>query len=547
MAMNAADLFVQCMEVEGVKYVFGIPGEETLEINEALDQSKKIQFIAFRHEQGAAFAADVYGRLTGKPGVCLATLGPGATNLITGVADANMDRAPLVAITGQKALRASHKEFHQYIDVPQVFRAVTKWTQRILAPDTVPEVVRKAFRIAILEKPGACHIELSEDVASSPVKGKPLRPAPKLMFRASDKERRGALSLLESAKHPLILAGNGVIRTNAAKELVAFAEKTNIPVANTFMAKGAFPSDHRLHVSTLGLQSKDYMTCGFDHADLVITIGYDLVEYSPALWNPGKDKKILCIDSVPSDVDAHYNFELELVGNIPFVLKKLTEETTYQNGDAYALGLKKLMAEEKKQVGSDDDALVKPQRIIADMRSALGRSDILVSDVGAHKLWIGRLYSAYEPNTCIISNGFASMGIALPGAIGAKLAYPEKKVVAAMGDGCFLMNSQELETAVRLGLDFVVVIWSDREYGAISWHQRKRGFHPTGISFTNPDFVKYAESFGCKGVRISTASEFLPALQKALDEKGITVIDVPVDYSENMKLTEKLGQNICPV
>ncbi|MBI4360294.1 acetolactate synthase large subunit [Candidatus Micrarchaeota archaeon] len=545
--MNAADLFVQCLEVEGVQYVFGIPGEETLEINEALDQSKQIQFIAFRHEQGAAFAADVYGRLTGRPGVCLATLGPGATNLITGVADANLDRAPLVAITGQKALRSAHKEFHQYIDVPQVFKAVTKWTQRILTPDTVPEVVRKAFRIAILEKPGATHVELSEDVASAPVIGKPLRPAPKLMFRASDKERREALAILDNAARPLILAGNGVIRSRATPELVAFAEKTNIPVANTFMAKGAFPSDHPLHVSTLGLQSKDYLTCGFDRADLVIAIGYDLVEYAPAFWNPNKDKKILCIDLVPSEVDAHYNFDLELVGNISYVLKKLTEETTYRNGDDYSLGLKRLMAEEKKQVGSDSDFPVKPQRIIADLRAALGRSDILISDVGAHKLWIGRLYSAYEPNTCIISNGFASMGIALPGAIGAKLAFPEKKVVAAMGDGCFLMNSQELETAVRLGLDFVVVIWSDREFGAISWHQKKRGFKPAGISFTNPDFVKYAESFGCRGVRVSRASEFLPALQKALDFKGITVIDVPVDYSENMTLTQKLGQNICPV
>ncbi|MDP2717218.1 MAG: acetolactate synthase large subunit [Candidatus Micrarchaeota archaeon] len=545
--MNAADLFVKCLETEGVRYVFGIPGEETLELNEALERSSKISFIPFRHEQGAAFAADVYGRLTGKPGVCLATLGPGATNLITGVADANMDRAPLVAITGQKSLSASHKEFHQYIDVPQVFRAVTKWTQRILAPDTVPEVVRKAFRVAVLEKPGATHIELSEDVASAPTKGVPLRPAPKLSFRASDKERREALAILDAAKRPLILAGNGVIRSGASKELVAFAEKTNIPVANTFMAKGAFPSDHPLHVSTLGLQSKDYLTCGFDHADLVITIGYDLVEYAPSLWNPLKDKKILCIDSVPSDVDAHYNFDLELVGNIPYVLSKLTQETSYQNGDDYALGLKKLMAEEKRAVGSDADFPLKPQRIIADMRSALGRSDILISDVGAHKLWIGRLYSAYEPNTCIISNGFASMGIALPGAIGAKLAFPEKKVVAAMGDGCFLMNSQELETAVRLGLSFVVVIWSDSEYGAISWHQQKRGFAPSGISFTNPDFVKYAESFGCKGVRIQRAAEFLPALRTALADEGVTVIEVPVDYAENMKLTEKLGQNVCPV
>ncbi|HLD75590.1 MAG TPA: thiamine pyrophosphate-dependent enzyme, partial [Candidatus Norongarragalinales archaeon] len=298
---------------------------------------------------------------------------------------------------------------------------------------------------------------------------------------------------------------------------------------------------------TLGLQARDYAACGFDHADVVITIGYDLVEYSPSYWNPLKDKRILSIDSVPSDVDEHYNFELELVGNIPFVLKKLTEETLFCNKDTYALGLKKLIAQEKEQIGQDSDSRLKPQRVVADLRAALGRHDLLISDVGAHKLWIARLYPAYEPNTVIISNGFASMGIAVPGAIGAKLAYPERNVVAATGDGGFLMNSQELETAVRLGLNFVVVIFNDEKYGVIEWHQKKRGLPPAGVQFSNPDFVKYAESFGCKGVHVDRAVDFLPALSKALKSRGVTVIDVPVDYSENMKLTEKLGKNICPV
>ena len=545
--MNSADLFVQCLETEGVEYVFGIPGEETLELMEALRKSSKIQFIVTRHEQGAAFMADVYGRLTGKAGVCLSTLGPGATNLITGVADANMDRAPLVAITGQASLKAAHKESHQYIDLVNLFKPVTKWNTRILTPETVPEVVHKAFRIAQMEKPGATHIELSEDVAASQAAGTPLRPSPPILSRASDRERREALKILDQAKRPIILAGNGVIRENASKELLAFAEKTNIPVANTFMSKGAFPSDHPLHMSTLGLQAKDYAACGFDHADFVVTVGYDLVEYSPAHWNPHKDKRILAIESVPSDVDEHYNFEMELVGNIPFVLRKMTEETTFRNQDTYARGLKEFISAEKKDVGSNSDAQLKPQKVIADLRDALGRQDILVSDVGAHKLWIARLFPAYEPNTVIISNGFASMGIAVPGAIGAKLAFPERKVVAVTGDGGFLMNSQELETGVRLGLDFVVVIFNDEKYGVIEWHQQKRSLPPSGVHFSNPDFVKYAESFGCKGVRIQRADELLPALQKALGGKGITVIDVPVDYSENMKLTAKLGKNICPV
>ncbi len=545
--MNSADLFVQCLETEGVQYVFGIPGEETLELMEALRKSSKIQFIVTRHEQGAAFMADVYGRLTGKAGVCLSTLGPGATNLITGVADANMDRAPLVAISGQSSLKSAHKESHQYIDLVNLFRPITKWNTRILTPETVPEVVHKAFRIAQMEKPGATHIELPEDMAASHAEGTPLKPSPPILSRASDRERREALKMLDQAKRPVILVGNGVIRENAAKELLAFAEKTNIPVANTFMSKGAFPSDHPLHMSTLGLQAKDYAACGFDHADFVITIGYDLVEYAPVHWNPFKDKRILAIESVPSDVDEHYNFELELVGNIPFVLRKMTEETTFRNVDTYARGLKDFIAAEKKDVGTDSDALLKPQKIIADLRDALGRHDILVSDVGAHKLWIARLFAAYEPNTVIISNGFASMGIAVPGAIGAKLAFPERKIVAVTGDGGFLMNSQELETGVRLGLDFVVLIFNDEKYGVIEWHQQKRQLPASGVHFKNPDFVKYAESFGCKGVRIGRADELLPALQKALGEKGITVIDVPVDYSENMKLTAKLGRNICPV
>ncbi|RMF06857.1 acetolactate synthase large subunit [Candidatus Woesearchaeota archaeon] len=546
--MKASDVMVKCLENEGVEYIFGIPGEENIDLMDSLRESK-IKFVTTRHEQGAAFMADVYGRLTGKAGVCLATLGPGATNLVTGVADANLDKAPLVAITGQAGLERMHKESHQYMDVVHMFEPITKWNARIHSIDIIPEVVRKAFRIAQAEKPGATHIELPEDVAKSEVPEEFATPIPISEFPKTHPEREEidrAKALIRSAKFPVILAGNGVIRAHASHELVHFAEMNNIPVANTFMAKGAIPSNHPLSISTIGLQANDYVLCEISKADLIIAIGYDLAEYSPAKWNPDRDKKVLVIDSQPAEVDSHMTIAHELVGDIRQILRSLGGTRIIERSSEYARTLKKIIEEERDSYRNDSSFPMKPQKIILDIRAAMKEEDILISDVGAHKLWIARMYPAYKPNTCIISNGFASMGIAIPGAIGAKLAKPHLKVVAATGDGGFLMNSQELETAKRLGLSFVVIIFNDSRYGVIEWKQMKTFGRSTAVEFTNPDFVKYAESFGAKGVRIRSADELLPALKAALDSKDIWVIDVPVDASENLRLQKMLERNVCP-
>lgn len=546
MDMKASDLMVKCLENENVEYIFGIPGEENIDFMDSL-RGSKIKFITTRHEQGAAFMADVYGRLTGKAAVCLGTLGPGATNLVTGVADANMDKAPIVAITGQAGLERMHKESHQHMDVVHMFEAITKWNTRIHTAEIIPEVVRKAFRIAEAEKPGATHIEFPEDIAKENSESRPipLSEVPIVHPGAADREK--AYDLIRKAKYPIILAGNGVIRADASKELVRFAEFNSIPVANTFMAKGVIPSDHQLSLSTIGLQADDYVMCKVDRADLVIAIGYDLVEYSPDKWNPDINKKIIVVDSVPADTDSHFPIDVELTGNIKRTLAKMGEQKIVEHDIEYDRALKNMIEAERDLYKDDRGYPMKPQKIISDIRAVMGCDDILISDVGAHKLWIARMFPAYKPNTCIISNGFASMGIAIPGAVGAKLAKPKSKVIAVTGDGGFMMNSQELETAKRMGISFVVVIFNDSKYGVIEWKQMNRFNRATHIDFTNPDFVKYAESFGIKGKRVESSDELLPSLEKAMKDNSISLIDVPVDSGENLKLSEMLSKKACPV
>lgn len=549
--MTAADLFIRCLENEGVKYVFGLPGEENLDILEAMRKSKKIKFIVTRHEQGAAFMADVYGRLTGRAGVCLATLGPGATNLFTGVADANMDRAPVVAITGQADIRKEHKESHQYIDVVEAFKPITKWNTGIVHEDIIPEVVRKAFRLAQMEKKGATHIEISENIAEREIPKElaaaPLPACDAPVFEPSSHNYDAAAAHIKKASKVLVLAGNGIIRADAAAEFVKFCEANNLSVANTFMAKGVMHARHELFIATIGLQAKDYVVCGFDQADLIITVGYDIAEYAPASWNAANNKLILHIDSQPAEVDQFYCPAVELVGNIKLILARLTELTGFDKKFPYVAKIKEMHRAEYSRMHDSVSFPVKPQKIVYDLRQALGDKDIVISDVGMHKLWIARMYPAFAPNTVLISNGFASMGIALPGALAAKLVYPERKVVAVCGDGGFLMNSQELETARRLKLAFVVLVFNDGKFGMIQWKQKNYYGVEYAMKFGNPDFVAYAESFGCVGMRINKTQKLLPALQKALKMKNVVVIDVPVDYSENFELTYQLGKLVCPI
>lgn len=543
--MNAAQMLVRCLENEGVEYVFGIPGEENLYILDALIDSP-IRFITTRHEQGAAFMADVYGRLTGRAGVCLSTLGPGATNLVTGVADANMDRAPLVAISGQAATTRLHKESHQVLNLVNLFAPITKYAVQVLSPDVVTEVVRKAFKLAQIEKPGACFIDFPENIAQLPAEGEPLKVQSAGLPSPPERQLSEAAAVIASARYPIILAGNGVIRGHGCEALVRFAESTNIPVATTFMAKGAIPQSHPLSLGTVGLQAHDYVSCGFDRADVIICVGYDIVEYHPHLWHPTRDRKIVHIDARPAEVDAHYIVTAGVMGDYRTSLEALAQRVPRKQDHGFE-GLRDVIQGELAAFGDEDAYPVKPQRLIADLRKALAVEDIVICDVGAHKMWMARMYPAERPNTCIISNGFAAMGIAVPGAVATNCVFPDRQVVAVTGDAGFLMNSQELETAIRLGLKLVVLVWNDGCYGLIEWKQRLHFGRSGHVTFGNPDLVKYAESFGARGYRVRSAQELLPTLQAALASGTVAVIDCPVDYSENLKLTERLGEMVCPI
>jgi acetolactate synthase-1/2/3 large subunit len=542
---TAAKLMVRCLENEGVEYIFGIPGEENIDIMDALLESS-IKFVTTRHEQGAAFMADVYGRLTGRAGVCMATLGPGATNLITGFADANMDRAPIVAIAGQGATTRLHKESHQILNLCDLFRPIAKYATQILEPEIVPEIVRKAFKVAQTEKPGGAFIEFPENIAEASVVGSPIEVQTAYNSAAPDFKIEQAAKIISEAKYPVILAGNGVIRQGAAEELVRFAEMLRIPVANSFMAKGIVPFSSDFSLGTIGLKARDLPWYAFERADVVICIGYDMVEYHPDMWNPNNDKKIVHIDALPAEVDGHYVVAVGVLGDISSSLRALALKARPQKVMPFEV-VRNAIIEDRAEFANDHIFPIKPQKIVWDLRQVLSAEDIAISDVGAHKMWMARMYQAERPNTCIISNGFASMGIAVPGAIAAKLAYPEKKVVAVTGDAGFMMNSQEIETAIRVGTPFVVLIWNDSEYGLITWHQLRHFGRPSNIAFKNPDFVKYAESFGAKGYRVERAEDLVPTLKRALEDKVVAIVDCPVDYSENMKLTQRLKDMTSPL
>ena len=542
--MKAADLFTRCLENEGVEYVFGVPGEEVLHLVDSIHSSSRITFIPTRHEQGAAFMADVYGRLTGRAGVCLSTLGPGATNLVTGVADANMDMAPLVAISGQAPTTRLHKLSHQVIDLVGLFRPITKYGAQVRMPQTIPEIVRKAFKVAEAEAPGACFIEVPQNVADMDVEGEaPLpRRSPGLPF-PNPAQLDEVAALLDAAHAPLIMAGNGVVRMGASAQLVAFAEALNIPVVTTFMAKGVIPASHKLLLGTAGLNSNDYSFCGFKQADLIICVGYDMVEYHPYLWRRDENK-LVHIHATPAEVDEHYIVDGGVVAQIGASLDALRERCR-RHRFRVANTPRRNLLDEIAAYAEDTGYPVKPQKIINDIRAALGPDDIVISDVGAHKMWLARLYQAERPNTFIVSNGFAAMGIAVPGAVAAGLVHPDRVVLAVTGDGGFMLNSQELETAVRLGVSFVVLIWNDSAYGLIEWKQVCQLGRSSCVNFDNPDFVLYARSFGAEGYRIEKASDLLPTLRAAIRKPGVTVIDCPVDYRENVFLTERLGALVC--
>ncbi len=549
--MKASDLLVKCLEEEQVEYIFGVPGEENADFMMSLEKSASIRFVLTRHEQGAAFMAEIYGRLTGNPAGCLGTLGPGATNLLTGVGDSNMDRAPMLVLTGQGASTRLHKESHQVMDVVSMFKAVTKWATTIHHPDTIPEVVRKAVRLARTEKPGAVHIELCEDIAKLDT-GK--QPLPVKKFRRSvpdDKIMDRIYDRIKAAKRPIILAGNGCVRRRASEQLRMFCEATGIGVVNTFMAKGCVDMDADYCLFTIGLGTKDVVTCAIDAADLVISIGFDLVEYHPRSWNPDGNKQIVHLDFLPAEVDENYHPELEAVGDLAHSLWMLNERAAAEplapdlsQQQAVRRDMQAIFAEHAED---RTEGIVKPQKILWDTREVMGPQDILLSDVGAHKMWIARHYQCHEPNTCLIPNGFCSMGFALPGAVAASLVHPDRKVLAIAGDAGFLMNVQEMETARRLNANFVCMVWEDSAYGLIAWKQEAEFGHHTDLAFGNPDWGLLAKSFGWNGHYVERSADLKNTLIAAFAESGPSLVVVPVDYGENMKLTETLGELTCSI
>ncbi len=550
--MKASDLFVQCLESEGIEYIFGVPGEENADFMISLEKSDKIKFILTRHEQGAAFMAEIYGRLTGHAAGCLATLGPGATNLITGVADSNMDRSPMLVLTGQGSTERLHKESHQIMDVVHMFEPVTKWATTVLHENNIPEIIRKAVRIARTEKPGAVHIELPEDLAKNETSAKPLKPQRFRRPVADDKIVDEAFKIFKNAKRPIILAGNGCIRKHASKQLRDLCEKTGVGVISTFMAKGCVDMDADYCLYTIGLQPKDVVACAIDAADVVLVLGYDMVEYHPELWNSKGDKHIIHADFLPAEIDEAYHPETEVVGDLAHTLWMLNERVDAAGGLKFDLKQqvatrRDMTAELEMHKDDDTTGTIKPQKVMWDVRQAMGPHDIVLSDVGAHKMWIARHYHCHEPNTCLIPNGFCSMGFALPGAVAASLVHPDRKILAICGDAGFMMNVQEMETAKRLNSNIVVMVWEDKAYGLIAWKQEAQFGHHTALSFGNPDWMQLASAFGWQGHFVENSKDLKGTLDKALDETGPSLVVVPIDYSENMKLTKRLGDIACPI
>lgn len=544
--MKASDLLVHCLEKEGITHIFGVPGEENADFMMSL-RGSPIRFVLTRHEQGAAFMAEVYGRLTGNPAVCLGTLGPGATNLITGVADANMDRAPVLVVTGQGATSRQHKESHQIMDVVDMYRPVTKWAVSIRHPDSIPEIVRKAVRLSRTDKPGAVHIELPEDVAKGNARAEPIQPR---RFRRPEPQAKDideAFKLLLAAEKPIIIAGNGAVRRGASMALRRLCYATGIGVLTTFMGKGCVSRDAAYNLFTIGLQQKDYPSLAVDDADLVVTIGYDLVEYPPRLWNAGCRKTVIDIDVLPAEIDADYQPQIELVGEIERSLTALSERFERNGKPAYDFAgqrkwRERMLDDIAAHKDDDTDGTIRPQKALWDVRAALGPNDILLSGVGAHKMWIARYYHCDEPNTCIIPNGFCSMGLPLPGSIAAHLVHPDRKIFAIAGDGDFLMNVQEMETAHRLNADITVMVWEDGGYGLIAWKQDNEFGNHTDLSFGNPNWLELATAFGWQGQHVKRSRDLAPAIKAALDHKGPSLIVIPIDYRENPLLTKRLGE-----
>lgn len=544
--MKAAELFVKALENEGVKYIFGVPGEENLDLIEAIRQSN-IELIVTRHEQPAGFMAATLGRLTGKTGVCLSTLGPGATNLVTAAAYAQLGAMPMLMITGQKPIKKSKQGQFQIINTIAMMQPLTKFTKQIVYGQNIPSAIREAFRLSKQERPGAVHLELPEDVAHEECDAPLVAVSDPAQPHASNEAILQAAAMIQTAKRPLLLIGAGANRKQTSPALQALVDKTHIPFFNTQMGKGVVDERSPYFMGTAALSEGDYLHCAIDRADLIVNIGHDVVEKPPFFMRHG-GAKVIHINFFPANIDAVYFPNLEVVGDIAHTVSRLTEimEKSANWDFDYYRRIKELVEAQITEKSTSDQYPLLPQRIVHDMRAVMPDDGILALDNGMYKIWFARNYKAYRPHSLLLDNALASMGAGLPSAMAARLVYPDRKIVAVCGDGGFMMNSQELETAVRLKLNLVVLILRDDGYGMIKWKQEAMGYTNFGLDYKNPDFVKYAESYGAKGYRIQNTDSFAQIVNDCLHQPGIHVIEVPIDYSENVKVLDKeLKEKTC--
>ncbi len=544
--MKASDLFVRQLEEEGVKYIFGLPGEENLDFLESL-RTSSIKVIITRHEQSAAFMAATYGRLTGKAGVCFSTLGPGATNLVTGVAHAQLIGAPLVSISGQKALRENWQARFQLVDVVAVMEPVTKKSVSIVDPGTIPTIVRNAFRLAQTERPGAVHIELPEDVADSrtdaPIqkRGYTRRPAP------DPGAIELAAGLINEAQHPLIIISSGANRNMINQHLTQFVERTGIYAVHTQMGKGVLSDESQYSLYAAGIHRRDYVNCGIDRADVIITVGYNIVEYPPFVWNPNLDKKIINIDFAEAEVDKYYNPDIDIAGDISSSLIKLAGLITPRGRNQTFEAVRSFL-DRKLSPDFDKKYPPTPQEIVRNVREAMSPEDIVVLDNGIYKLWFSRLYRTYAPNTFIVDNALAAMGAGLPSAIMTAMLRPDRNVLAVVGDGGFMMTSCEIETALRCEVPLVVLVLNDNAFGFIKWKQQSRNFADFALDYSNPDFVRYSESFGAMGMKVNKGDDLSELLREAFAMKKLVIIECPIDYSPNYAtFSKELSNIVCEI
>ena len=527
--MKGSDLFTRALLHEGVSHIFGLPGEENIDLLDSISRTE-IEFILTRHEQGAAFMADAYGRVKKVPGVCLSTLGPGATNLLTGVANAHLDRVPLVAITAQASRDRLHKESHQNVDTVALFSGITKYNRSIIVPDSIPEIVRKAFSSSMKEQPGASHIQLPEDIGTMEMEELRMIPIPEeAIYEANGDIVNRAADVINSSRNPIILAGNGVIRSSSWDNVSKFIHQSGIPIVSTFMAKGIVPYDDPHNLYIVGGRPFPKELRPLINSDLVIAIGFDMVEYDPVIWNNDSSRKVINIATTVAETDEHFPVEFDLVGNIGITLELLCKKVHKRKISDEFIEIRNRRRAFLDSEGKGKEII--PKSVIKTLSENNGKNTLVISDVGLHKIWMSRYYQPRFPDRTIIYNGFASMGGSLPGAIGALKANSELEVVSVMGDGGFLMNSQELETAYRLGLSFTVVVFNDHTYSLIEKHQEDSGLPPKYIHFTNPDFEMLAKSFHCNYYSAQDNMEFLKAFTDSRKNDRVNLIEIKLNES----------------